>query len=142
MPTRRVVPGLDPFEDRPGELVAVVPVVLVEQLALEGGEEALGHFLGRVGTRPVTVLIYSEFGRRVTPNGSDGTDHGSAGTVLVAGSVRGGHHCEPPALDRLVDGDLATAIDFRAVYGGMLEVVLGVPAADVLGQAPSPLVLV
>ena len=36
-----------------------------------------------------TVVVYSEFGRRVEPNGSGGTDHGRAGTVLVAGPGRG-----------------------------------------------------
>jgi len=39
----RVVPGLDPFEDGLGELVAALPVVLVEQLELESAKEALGY---------------------------------------------------------------------------------------------------
>ncbi len=36
----RVVPGFDPLEDGLGQLVAAFPVVLVEQLELEGTEEA------------------------------------------------------------------------------------------------------
>jgi hypothetical protein len=39
----RVVPGLDPFEDGLGELLAALPAVFVEQLELERAEEALGH---------------------------------------------------------------------------------------------------
>lgn len=105
-------------------------------------DAALGAFLDQVGERNVTVLVSSEFGRRVAPNASLGTDHGAAGTVLVAGSVRGGHHGEPPPLDRLTDGDLTTTVDFRAVYGGLLEGVLGIDAGDVLAKAPTPLALV
>jgi hypothetical protein len=37
-----VVPGFDPLEDGLGELPAALPVVLIEQLELEGAEEALG----------------------------------------------------------------------------------------------------
>ena len=39
----RVVPGFDPLEDGLGELVAALPVMLVEQLELEGAEEALRY---------------------------------------------------------------------------------------------------
>ncbi|MEO7429866.1 MAG: DUF1501 domain-containing protein [Acidimicrobiales bacterium] len=105
-------------------------------------DTALGSFLDQVGDRPVTVLVYSEFGRRVVPNASAGTDHGRAGTVLLAGTVRPGHHGEPPPLDRLSDGDLTTTVDFRAVYGGVLEGVLGIKASDVLDRPPAPLLLV
>lgn len=115
----------------------------VHEALLTELDGALAAFCDQVGGRPVTVLVYSEFGRRVAPNGSAGTDHGSGGTVLLAGSVRGGHHGEPADLGRLVDGDLPTAVDFRAVYGGLLEGVLDVPAIDVLGAgAPRPLPLV
>jgi uncharacterized protein (DUF1501 family) len=105
-------------------------------------DTALATFLDRVADRNVTVVVYSEFGRRVVPNASDGTDHGRAGTILLAGAVRGGHHGDPPPLDDLVDGDLRTTVDYRAVYGGLLEGVLGVPAGDVIDGAPAPLVLV
>ncbi|CAN5775065.1 MAG: DUF1501 domain-containing protein [Ilumatobacteraceae bacterium] len=103
---------------------------------------ALASFVTRMGGRPVTVVVFSEFGRRVKTNGSAGTDHGGAGTVLLAGHVRPGSHGDPPPLDRLDGGDLATTVDFRSVYGGLLEGVLGVDAADVLAAAPRPLALV
>lgn len=102
-------------------------------------DAALAGFLRRVARHPVTVLVHSEFGRRVAPNGSGGTDHGGAGVVLLAGAVAAGHHGEPPPLERLVDGDLATTIDFRSVYAGLLEEVLGTTPTDVLDRPPAPL---
>lgn len=105
-------------------------------------DTALVPFVERTAGLPVTVLVYTEFGRRIAPNGSAGTDHGGGGTVVLAGHVRAGHHGDPPSLDRLVDGDLATTTDFRAVYAGLIEGVLGVPAGDVLTDAPAALQLV
>lgn len=90
----------------------------------------------------VTVLVYSEFGRRVAANASAGTDHGGGGTLLVAGDVRGGHHGAPPSLERLVDGDLAGPVDFRSVYAELLGGVLAIDPADVLDSPPPPLTLV
>lgn len=105
-------------------------------------DTALTAFLDRAGERPVTVLVYSEFGRRLEPNASDGTDHGKAGAALLAGNVRPGHHGDPPPLDRLVDGDLATTVDYRSIYAGLLEGVLGIESGDVLDRPPSALELV
>jgi uncharacterized protein (DUF1501 family) len=73
-------------------------------------------------TRAVTLLVYSEFGRRVAENGSGGTDHGLAGPVLViGGAVRGGVVGETPKLTKLVDGDLPIAIDARTAYAALLD---------------------
>jgi len=105
-------------------------------------DAGLGSFLGRTGDRPVTVLVYTEFGRRVAPNASAGTDHGQAGTLLVAGRVRAGHHGDPPPLDDLVDGDLRTTTDYRSVYGALSEAILGIAAGDLIPDAPPPLTLV
>ena len=98
-------------------------------------DAAVSSFLTRV-TSGVTVVIHSEFGRRVAANASGGTDHGGGGTMLVAGDVIGGHHGEPPPLAALVGGDLATTVDFRAVYAGLLGDVLGFEAKDVLAKTP------
>lgn len=136
LPTRVYAVELGGFDTHANQ--APVHEALLTEL-----DGALAAFCDQMAGRPVTVLVYSEFGRRVAPNGSAGTDHGSGGTVLLAGAVRGGHHGEPPDLDRLVDGDLPAAVDYRSVYGGVLEGVLGTPAADVLGaDAPRPLPLV
>ena len=65
----------------------------------------------------VLTLVFSEFGRRVQENGSRGTDHGAAAPVfLVGGGVRGGLHGAELDLERLVDGDIPFATDFRSVY--------------------------
>jgi uncharacterized protein (DUF1501 family) len=102
--------------------------------ALDAG---LGPFLARMAHRPVTVLVYSEFGRRVAMNGSNGTDHGRGGPVLVCGSqVRPGFHGDTPSLTKLDEGDPRPGIDFRSVYGSVLEDVLGVEPADVITDAP------
>lgn len=135
VPTRAYAVDLDGFDTHANQ--PSTHATLLGQL-----DGALGRLFDRVGDRPVTALVYSEFGRRVVPNASDGTDHGRAGTVLLAGNVRAGHHGDPPPLDRLVDGDLATTTDLRAVYTALLEGVLGIEAGDVLEPPARPLVLV
>ncbi|QDT43688.1 hypothetical protein Pan241w_37900 [Gimesia alba] len=70
----------------------------------------------------VLVLVFSEFGRRVAENDSQGTDHGTAGPVFLAGpSVKAGLHGATPDLADLVDGDLKMTIDFRRVYATVLS---------------------
>jgi uncharacterized protein (DUF1501 family) len=65
----------------------------------------------------VCVMGFSEFGRRVAENGSQGTDHGTAGPVFIAGdNVRPGLIGKSATLLDLVDGDLQTCVDFRDVY--------------------------
>ncbi|MCC7076750.1 MAG: DUF1501 domain-containing protein [Acidimicrobiia bacterium] len=86
----------------------------------------------------VTVVVWSEFGRRVQPNGS-GTDHGAAGPVLVLGPrVKAGHHGEPPPLSDLDEaGNLRVTTDFRRVLGAVCEAHLGVAASDIFPDAGS-----
>jgi uncharacterized protein (DUF1501 family) len=84
----------------------------------------------------VLVLVFSEFGRRVAENGSKGTDHGTAGPVLLAGpSVRPGLAGTYPSLTDLADGDLKMAVDFRRVYATVLEGWLGLRSKGALGGA-------
>jgi uncharacterized protein (DUF1501 family) len=98
------------------------------------GELARGlvRFRSELGDdwRRVVVVAISEFGRRAAENGSAGTDHGQAGTILVAGGgVRGGRVCgEWPGLspERLAPpGDLAITTDFRDVLLDVLPAGLG-----------------
>jgi uncharacterized protein (DUF1501 family) len=80
----------------------------------------------------VTVLAFSEFGRRVQENGS-GTDHGTAGPVFLAGpGVKGGLVGQTPSLTDLEAGDLKVGLDFRRVYAAVLEDWLGLPAKTAL----------
>jgi uncharacterized protein (DUF1501 family) len=90
----------------------------------------------------VTVLCFSEFGRRVAENGSVGTDHGTAGPVFLAGPrVKAGPVGETPRLLDLQDGDLKMKIDFRRVYATVLQQWLGLASKPALGGAFEPLPL-
>ena len=84
--------------------------------------------------KDVTVIVFSEFGRRVEENASRGTDHGTAGPVFLAGgSVAPGLHGTYPSLTDLVDGDLKSSVDLRCVYRSLLEQWMGMDAKKVLG---------
>lgn len=90
----------------------------------------------------VCVMTFSEFGRRVSENASEGTDHGAAGPMfLFGGGVRAGIHGEQPSLTKLQDGDLRHDIDFRQVYASVLESWLGTDATTILGGKYEPLSL-
>ena len=83
----------------------------------------------------VTVVVYSEFGRRVVGNGSQGTDHGTSGPMFIIGDrVTGGFYGDQPSLKNLIKGDLAVTTDFRDVYATLLEGVLKSPVEPVLGK--------
>jgi uncharacterized protein (DUF1501 family) len=70
----------------------------------------------------VTLMTFSEFGRRVSENASAGTDHGKASCLFVAGpAVNGGLHGKHPSLTDLAEGDIKHQVDFRSVYGSLLK---------------------
>jgi uncharacterized protein (DUF1501 family) len=75
----------------------------------------------------VTMMIFSEFGRRVPENTSLGTDHGAANVMFLVGKpVKGGHYGEMPSLTTLDAGDnLAYTTDFRRVYATVMRGWLG-----------------
>ncbi len=78
----------------------------------------------RIGrANEVTVLVFSEFGRRVAENTSLGTDHGTANHMYVIGKpVQGGHYGEAPSLTHLDEGgNLKFTTDFRRVYASLIE---------------------
>lgn len=87
----------------------------------------------------VMVMTFSEFGRRVAENGSQGTDHGAGSSLYVAGGgVQGGVFGNTPSLTDLDNGDLKFNVDFRSVYGTVLQDWLGTPAAQVIGGGTFP----
>lgn len=117
-----------------------------QQRLLSGLDAGLTAFLDRMTTtdrgRCVVALVYSEFGRRVAANVDQGTDHGTAGPVLVAGSrVRGGFVGAQPSLTDLAAGDLKATGDFRDVYATLLSGVLGSDPEPVVGPGRRPLPL-
>jgi uncharacterized protein (DUF1501 family) len=83
--------------------------------------------------RQVVTMVYSEFGRRVGANASDGTDHGTAGPVFLLGrGVRGGFFGSESSLTDLDDGDLKAETDFRSIYATLLDHVLGADPTRIL----------
>lgn len=83
----------------------------------------------------VLMMTFSEFGRRVRENAGRGTDHGTAAPMFVIGNaVKGGLVGADPILSTLDDdGDLVYGIDFRSVYGTVLDRWMGGGSAQVLG---------
>ena len=81
----------------------------------------------------VTIMTFSEFGRRVNQNGTMGTDHGTAAPLFVVGdTVRGGIIGRNPNLvDLDTQGDLKPEFDYRQIYASVLQDHLGVEAAGV-----------
>ena len=98
---------------------------------------ALSRFTSQMKTtsrgKDIVMMVYSEFGRRVKGNGSQGTDHGTAGPVFLIGDrVKGGFYGDQPSLSKLVNGDLAVTTDFRDIYSAVLEDVLKTPGEKIL----------
>lgn len=82
------------------------------------------------------VLVFSEFGRRVSQNASNGTDHGTANNVLLLGGGLGqaGVLNAAPDLQHLEDGDLRYQLDFRSVYATILRDWLQADDTAILGE--------
>jgi uncharacterized protein (DUF1501 family) len=88
------------------------------------------------------VLVYTEFGRRISENGSAGTDHGAGGNMmLIGGLVRGGIYGSAPSLSmdpqnptlENNNGDVKHETDFRSVYAKILDSWLGSNSVTILG---------
>lgn len=108
--------------------------------------QALGAFATELEQRNlldrVALVTFSEFGRRVAENASQGTDHGAAGPMfLLSGRVQAGVVGSHPPLDDLDDGDLRFHTDFRRVYATLLDTWLKVPSREVLQGEFAPLAL-
>jgi uncharacterized protein (DUF1501 family) len=128
---------LDGFDTHSGQLLR--HAALLRELGLS--LKAFLDDLDKSGESDrVLVLVFSEFGRRLGENASGGTDHGTAAPVFLLGRpVQPGLHGPYPDLTHLEDGDPIHAVDFRRVYGDLLDRWLGVPHRDVLGAAFEPM---
>jgi len=118
----------------------------IEPLLAQLGD-ALAAFRADLGARwaDTTVIIQTEFGRRLYENASAGTDHGHGGVMLAAGGrVNGGSvHADWPGLaprDLSSGEDLAVTTDYRLVLGEMLVRQFGVTdiAPIFPGWTPGP----
>jgi len=88
------------------------------------------------------VLQFSEFGRRINENGSQGTDHGAASVMMaIGGGVRGGIYGTAPNLRGTPDNptlensgnDVHYETDFRSVYSKVIDSWLGGDSVSILG---------
>jgi uncharacterized protein (DUF1501 family) len=129
-PTRVYSASLGGFDTHADERATQERLLRVLDGALSG---FVRRMLGSPAGRDVVVVVYSEFGRRVRANLGHGTDHGTAAPVLILGhQVGSGFHGTQPSLTDLDDGDLRWHVDFRSVYAGLLESVLGADADAVM----------
>lgn len=86
--------------------------------------------------KDVLTMTWSEFGRRVQQNASNGTDHGTAAPLFLVGSdVKGGLYGDVPDLANLDDGNLRHSIDFRSIYATVIERWLQADSKAILGGA-------
>jgi len=122
------------FADLIGELAAAVKAFLDDVNSWGRGSD-------------VVVMLYSEFGRRVSENGAMGTDHGHGSVMFLGGQpVNGGRYGQTPDLASIhrpnesyyipFDG---RSTDFRRVYATVLERWIQVPSAPILGGTFAPL---
>ena len=120
-----------PFDTHSGELDTHAK--LWDEVA--GAVGCLMDDLKEHGTEDdASILIFSEFGRRIKDNGS-GSDHGSGGVAfMIGGAVNGGLYGEYPSLAEAeqIEGDLRSNNDFRSVYTDVLEDWLGLDAAPIV----------
>jgi uncharacterized protein (DUF1501 family) len=112
--------GLDTHENQNNAL----PGILTD---LNSGLQAFYATLSPTFRDRVTLVTLSEFGRTVRSNGTAGTDHGTTNAMFVIGSnVRGGLYGQMPSLTSLDrNGRLISSLDFRTVYGNLLDGWLG-----------------
>ncbi len=79
----------------------------------------------------VLMMTFSEFGRRIGENSSNGTDHGAAAPIIVMGNeVAGGFYGEESDLSNTTGGgNVVHSTDFRRVYSSVLQSWLGIDVA-------------
>jgi uncharacterized protein (DUF1501 family) len=140
VPTRVYSVSLDGFDTHADER-------RTQQQLLGRFDEAVSAFLtdmaGHPRGRDVVLMAYSEFGRRVAANASQGTDHGTAGPVFVAGApVKGGFYGDEPSLTDLDNGDLKTTVDFRDVYSELMHRVVAADPGPAVGTGRHDLGLI
>jgi uncharacterized protein (DUF1501 family) len=140
VPTRVYAVSAAGFDTHADEKIAQTSQLTQVDKAITAFRTALA---GSPRAKDVVLMAYSEFGRRVKANASQGTDHGTAGPVFLVGDrVRAGFHGDQPSLTDLDNGDLKTTVDFRAVYGEVLDKVLGADPTRVLDTTPMSLGLI
>ncbi len=105
---------------------------------MAGLDSAIGAFMEDLARTPIgqnaVVLVYSEFGRRVQENGSQGTDHGKGGPSFIFGhNIEGGIYGQVPNLSDLDNGDVRYSTDFRSLYSTLIEDLFDSDPRKILG---------
>lgn len=111
---------------------------------LDAGVGALiGDLKSQNRWQNTTILIFSEFGRRVKENGSKGTDHGAANQAFICSGKlkKAGFYSALPSLLELEDGDIAQEIDFRQIYANILQDWLFCDHSAILQKSFTPTII-
>ncbi len=111
-----------------------------QERLLKNYDEAIGVFVQDLKKnnrlQDVVIMTFSEFGRRVAQNASEGTDHGTASNVfIINGNLKKvGFWNESPNLQDLEEGDLKFSVDFRNIYATLLQKHLQVDSKTILNK--------
>jgi uncharacterized protein (DUF1501 family) len=121
---RVTLDGFDTHANQPNTQARLLGDLAHGLVALQAALKELGRY------EDALVLTYAEFGRRPKENQTAGTDHGTANVHFAfGGRVQGGFYGTAPDLARLDGGgNVAHALDFRAVYATVLERWWGIDA--------------
>jgi len=119
-------------KDRQNKLFEQLDEALI---ALVSELQANGRF------NDVMIMTFSEFGRRVAQNASNGTDHGTANNMffISGGLKKAGLYNDLPDLNNLDTGDMKYSVDFKEVYSTVLEKWLDLVPHKVLSKSYKPL---
>jgi uncharacterized protein (DUF1501 family) len=127
------ISGFDTHINQPGQQ---------ERLLRQYGD-AVNAFMGDMKAsnclNDVLLMTFSEFGRRVKQNASNGTDHGTANNVFLIGgglpsSMQHRVFNEAPNLTNLDEGDMKYTVDFRTIYATLLRNWLKTDDVAILGR--------
>ena len=105
--------------------------------------DGLAAFAADLGDKlsQVTVVVMTEFGRRIEENASAGTDHGhGAAVLLMGGGLKGGDihgNWQGLAPDVRDQGDVPGSNDYRNVLGDVVTGRLGLTSADMATVFPN-----
>ncbi|MGN6564349.1 MAG: DUF1501 domain-containing protein [Thermomicrobiales bacterium] len=113
---------------------------LLLKTVAEGAQAFLRDIEGFGRADDVMLMTFSEFGRRVMENGSQGTDHGTAAPLyIMGGGMNPGVFGDAPSLADLdSNGDLKFKLDFRSVYGTLVQDWLGGDTTNIIGAGSFP----
>ena len=104
--------------------------------------QALAAFMADLGAQrsKVTLVAFSEFGRRVRENANYGLDHGHGNVMFLAGAgVKGGYYGNMPQLSDSLDADVPVTTDYRSVLSEVVTTRLKASRAAVFpGFTPEP----